>query len=282
MIAKFTIDRNDFVALQSDGIKSSKGHKIREIWFTILIIAIAFLVPLLIYKTIILALLWGLFYALLSPLLYKFFTTLKLRIMYKNSKEILKLNFVLGKCELTLSDEGLEKRNENGKEYAKWSQIIRASDDEDRYFLYVDDLNAIVIKKNPENMNIDETKQYQQLITEYLKLKWDNYKRPLRKQKKFIVPILITIIVIFLISQVYYQPQSDVTVASRKVNELFIENNRSNEIKASVNQKQIDEAIIAINKIDIDEESEYMAISMGLFMWVKEAQNELDARENKD
>jgi|GEM_PF-6203743 len=166
MIANFTIDRDDFFALQSDAIETSKAYKKRKLLFVIIITMIAPVISWFKFESIPLAIFASMFSAFGGYLLYDLFTVLKFEMFYKNDEKILKHSFGLGNCELILSEEGLIKKFKDKKEEsAKWSQVIKARQDEERYFLYITDLNAIVIKKTPDNMNTDEVKAYNDFIT---------------------------------------------------------------------------------------------------------------------
>ncbi|NBJ71592.1 YcxB family protein [Roseburia sp. 1XD42-34] len=57
----------------------------------------------------------------------------------------------------------------------KWSELNRFKEDEERYFLYFADLNAITIKKEPDNMNEQEIKEHQTFLKRKVKKLKDSY-----------------------------------------------------------------------------------------------------------
>ncbi|WP_373893197.1 YcxB family protein [Virgibacillus sp. CBA3643] len=67
---------------------------------------------------------------------------------------------------MILSEEELIKESHNLTEKFRWDELERLAEDEERYFLYFTDLAAITIKKEPENMDEQESIKYQNFLRE--------------------------------------------------------------------------------------------------------------------
>lgn len=164
MVVKYVIDLDDLIALQEDNIKKSKLHNFWKIvlglsgFLTTFIIAFYFIDR-------------GIVYSLfLSTPLY--FVGHTLYTSTTKHKEISKLkkdsSRLIGERKLIVSNDGLYVERENNVKKAKWTEIIRVRSDDKRYFLYISDLQAIIIKKSPSNMSENETYEFNSLINKSL------------------------------------------------------------------------------------------------------------------
>src|SRR5690625_1996084 len=86
-------------------------------------------------------------------------------LIYRFKKNVLRQNSnKLGVFALNLSEEEMIKKSQNLTEKIQWKDLNRFKEDDERYFLYFSDLNAITIKKEPDNMNEEEIGEYQSFI----------------------------------------------------------------------------------------------------------------------
>ncbi|WP_077595972.1 YcxB family protein [Oceanobacillus kimchii] len=162
MIAKFDITDKDLIAQQKNAIKNTKFHKKSRIMqlvvFFILVMFVLFAAG---YSTN--DLVFGLVVCLiLAPVVWKSY---EIAIIKRYKRDILKQHKnKMGNFTLILSEDEFKKESTNLTEIIKWKDIQKFEDDDDLYFLYITDLRAITIKKEPDNMNHKEVNEYQTYI----------------------------------------------------------------------------------------------------------------------
>ncbi|MFU0790338.1 MAG: YcxB family protein [Virgibacillus proomii] len=158
MIAKFNITDKDLIAQQKNAIKTTKFHRKARI----MVIVIYLLLSMFVLVIADLITMFGFILSLiLSPILWKWYEVANI----KRFKDILEHNKnKLGVFTLNLSEEGFIKESRNLTEKIQWDDLKQLKEDGERYFLYLTDLQAITIKKEPENMNAEEVKTYQEFI----------------------------------------------------------------------------------------------------------------------
>lgn len=164
MIAKFKIELGDVIAVQSFLATKSKFHKRNKIIVSIVVVILLLLVNLMIFKAN-----W-IFVAILSIAL--FLTTYNFiykKSMIDQAKRLVKTNpsLINRECILTVSKDGLMREMKNTTEKIKWDEVKLVSEDDERYILYMSDIHAIVLNKNPYNMSDEETKEYNSLLHNY-------------------------------------------------------------------------------------------------------------------
>lgn len=84
---------------------------------------------------------------------------------------------VLGACEMTFSDTGIERDLKGEATHFDWGQFEKWHEDNHHYFLYVSDLQGLVIPKEPDGINEEEKAPYHDLIrqrTDLMKNKQGN------------------------------------------------------------------------------------------------------------
>lgn len=168
MVVHFKVDFEDMIAMQKNFIKTSKVHKKRNIIFSVLGFALVLL--LLNHNGFLKAMVYALlFYLFTTYVLYPSVTLFKAKKIFQKHKS--KYDYLTGDCTLTIDNEGILKEFDNEyhtKEYIKWAEIVKVNRDEKHYYFYKSDLNALMIKKYPDNMNRAETLKYNQFIEELL------------------------------------------------------------------------------------------------------------------
>lgn len=166
MIAKFKIDLDDVIAVQSFLTTKSKIHKRNKIILGIVAVILLILVNLIVFKAN-----W-IFVAILSAVLFlATYNFIYKKAMIDQAKRLVKNNpsMMNSECTLTVSDEGIFRELKNATNKLEWDQVKLASEDDERYILYKSDTHAIVIKKNPDNMSEEEIQEYNALIHNYFK-----------------------------------------------------------------------------------------------------------------
>lgn len=168
MTARFTLGFEDLLAFQKDIINNSHTHHIKKRYFKwISAIFIFFLTLLLIKNTTLLTFVTSLCitigYFFLFPLLYNGLALTKLK------KQLQKNDYshVLGLCKITISEEGISREVNDSTSHFEWSQFESVNEDDRHYFLYVSDLQGLIISKAPDNMNDEEATKYNELIKTY-------------------------------------------------------------------------------------------------------------------
>lgn len=160
MIAKFKITDEDLIAQQRNALKHTKYFKRHRIAYlmvyVILFLFVLYVADLLEDIYIVISI-----FIILLP-----FVWIALgRAILRGTKRVLKQRMnKVGIFTLKLSDAGLTKESSYLTEKIHWDDIKMFQEDSERYFLYLTDLIAITIKKNPDNLNEKETLEYQAFI----------------------------------------------------------------------------------------------------------------------
>lgn len=160
MIAEFKITEEDMIAQQRNALKYTKYFKKSRI-ASVVVYAIAFLFILYMVDLLDHIFIVTFILIILIPSVWVSFGRTALR----SGKKVLKHRANrLGAFTLKLSDDGLIKNSSYFTEEVQWDEVKMFQEDNERYFLYLTDLIAITIKKNPDNLNEQETLEYQAFI----------------------------------------------------------------------------------------------------------------------
>lgn len=76
-------------------------------------------------------------------------------------------SMINGECTLTVSESGMLREFKNSTNKLEWDEIKLVSEDDDRYILYISDIQVSVIKKKPHNMSEEEIQTFNQLLRSY-------------------------------------------------------------------------------------------------------------------
>ena len=71
---------------------------------------------------------------------------------------------ILGSQKMTIGDEGIIRVTDNSTNNFKWNQFVKVSENDKNYFLYISDLQAVIISKQGLKDNESEQK-----LKEYFK-----------------------------------------------------------------------------------------------------------------
>ena len=112
---------------------------------------------------------WLLIVTLETALFFAIHNFIYKKAMVDQIKRLAKNNpsIVNGECTLTVSESGLLREFKNSTNKLEWAQIKLVSEDDDRYLLYLSDVQTAVIKKKPHNMSGEEIQKYNQLLHNY-------------------------------------------------------------------------------------------------------------------
>ena len=167
MTIHFELRFEDLFALQKHVIQYSFTHHVKRMyfkWITSILLAILLLLSVNItITTFLISLIIAALYFLIAPNLYNTFAFWK----YKKQMETKDYTPILGSCKMELLETGIS-RIMNGKEtFFEWDRFEKLGEDEEYYFLYESDLNALIIPK--QTGNTDEISSFHQLIGQNVK-----------------------------------------------------------------------------------------------------------------
>jgi|SRR5690625_102582 len=164
IIAKFKIGLNDLIAAQSLLITKSKFHKRNK-----LVASIMCTIILVIIKFTIIKVDWITMAIGAAALVFAIYKFIYQQAMIGSTKRLAKDNPSLFNNEhtLTISENGLLREIKNATNYIEWNEIKLVFEDDIRYIVYISDIEAAVLKKDPLNMSVEETRKYNQLLRSY-------------------------------------------------------------------------------------------------------------------
>lgn len=164
MIAKFKIDLDDLVAVQSFLANNSKFHKRNKLILSFLAAIGVIILNMLIFKVNIIIIL-----IVSAALFYVSYNYIYKKSIVDQTKRIAKNDPALlnAECTLTISKSGLYRELKNSTNKIEWQEIKLVSEDVERYLIMISDIHVIVIKKNPDNMSEGETQEYNKLLRNY-------------------------------------------------------------------------------------------------------------------
>lgn len=145
MKLQFNLSFEDLIDLQKNVISKSKHHrKVKYILLSGFPISLLFLN--LIFQTPVSLLTIGmiLLWIIVFPTIYKKLTlSSTVRIMKKQN-----LNGVLGSNTMLLDEQGITRKTKNNQNFLAWDQFVVVREDEKHYYLYVSDVQAMIISKS--------------------------------------------------------------------------------------------------------------------------------------
>lgn len=151
--------------MQKNVINHSRTHDVKGKYFrwgiSILILIVCLFIKISFISLIIGLVLAGIFF-LIAPMLYPkiAFARLKSKFEQSDHSELLK------PCEMHFSKEGIDRVIDGETTHFPWNGFRYMKEDESRYFLYVDDLQGIIIPKHP-TMESDDFTTFQVKLEGY-------------------------------------------------------------------------------------------------------------------
>ncbi|HLR67937.1 MAG TPA: YcxB family protein [Virgibacillus sp.] len=169
MNVNFNLEFDDLLAFQEDVINNSRTHDIKAKYFKWITTIIILLGMLLLVKTSLLSaifiLIIAMIYFFLFPYLYKSMTFRKLKNKLQNND----YSHILGPCQMTFSENGIDRETKHSTSHFNWNQFEKVSEDNKHYFLYVTDLEGLIIPKQPDHMNEKEIMEYNNMIKNFIR-----------------------------------------------------------------------------------------------------------------
>lgn len=164
MVVEYEINLEDIKASLKNSLRTSRFHKRNKIIYgfvgalLILVISIPFK--------------FDTFYYILTPILFFILGRVFYNIgLIYQTERIIKINNANKSVDykLYLSENGFKTEFKGTTQYFTWSEVKKVSEDEKRYFIYLTDLNSVIIKKEPKNLSENEVVNFNKLISEYIK-----------------------------------------------------------------------------------------------------------------
>lgn len=164
MTAKFKIELNDLIAVQTFLVTKSKFHKRNKLIGSIVAVILLIIVNMTIFKAnlITMVIVSSVLFFVTYNFIYKKAMIDQTKRIVKNDPSLLNVE-----CTLNISEDGLFRDLRNATNKLEWSEIKIVSEDDERYILYISDVHAIVIKKKPHNKSEEEILKYNQLLHNY-------------------------------------------------------------------------------------------------------------------
>lgn len=164
MTIRFNLNFEDLIAFQKDVIKNARTHHIKKKYFKWITSIVLFLATLILMKpsliTFVISFIITIIYFIIFPSLYSKIAYFKLRKqMEKND-----YSHVLGACEMTFSDRGIVRELKGKMTHFDWDHFERCREDSHHYFLYVSDLQGLIIPKEPDGINDKDKAAFHDLI----------------------------------------------------------------------------------------------------------------------
>src|SRR5699024_4836976 len=162
MTAQFQLDLQDLLAMQKDVINHSRTHEVKRNYFkwTIsIIIPFVFIMINVSLVSLIMSLITAVAFFLVAPSLYPKIAFFRLKSKFEQQDH----SKLLKPCEIHLSEEGIKRVIDGETTQFLWKEFRKMHTDESHYFLYIDDLQGIIIPKQPTVENNDMTSFQDQL-----------------------------------------------------------------------------------------------------------------------
>lgn len=154
MTIQFQLELDDLLAMQKDVIHHSRTHEVKEKYFrwgiSLLLLAIVIFINPSLIGLIIGTIIAGGFF-LIAPTIYPKTAYVRLKSKFEQNDH----SNLLKPCEMHFSEEGMDRVIEGETTHFPWNGFRKLHEDEARYFLYVDDLQGIIIPKNSNIINGD-------------------------------------------------------------------------------------------------------------------------------
>ena len=164
MTIHFQLERDDLFTLQKYVIEHSYTHHVKRMYFKwalalILGLSLLFFVNISI-TTFILSLIVAIGVFFIAPIVYNQFS------FFRFKKQIEKNDYshVLGPCNMSFSEEGIMRTINQREVFFAWQQFEKWEEDAEHYFLFENDLQALIIPKQSNEINEKDEQQYQQWI----------------------------------------------------------------------------------------------------------------------
>lgn len=177
MTLHYNITFNDLMDLQKDGLKNSTYHKRTRIklqWVTSFLI---FFITILFFEFLsqsgygnlsqsnIATIAAGtIVYFMIFPFYYRTLNIINFKRVFKNNNN----SNMLGDWKLTFIEEGITRETENSTSFFKWEAFEKATQDDQHYFLFLSDLQAVIIPKVFSEQEDEERSEFNYFVEKFI------------------------------------------------------------------------------------------------------------------
>jgi YcxB-like protein len=166
MVVEFEVNLEDLKALQRISLRTTNFHKRNRILNGFFGAILAFILSFSFGFGTIVSLLASILYFIFGSILYN------VGLIYQTERLARKNDsLTVGDCKLYISEVGFRAEFKRTTQHSTWSEVKKVYEDEKRYFIYLSDLQAVIIKKEPKNTSKDELINFNKLISGYIKEK---------------------------------------------------------------------------------------------------------------
>lgn len=170
MTIHFHLNFEDLLAFQTNVIKNAYTHHIKEKYFKWITAIVLFLAALMLTKTslitVSISLIITIIYFILFPLLYTRITYFRLKTKMQRND----YSHVLGACKMTFTDTGIVRELNDKTAHFDWDHFEKLREDSHHYFLYVSDLQGLIIRKEPGSINEKDKAAFHDFIRRHADL----------------------------------------------------------------------------------------------------------------
>lgn len=160
----FQLTRDDLFALQKYVIEHSLTHHVKRKYFKWAFTLILGLSLLLFVNTSVITFILSLFVAIgiffIAPIIYNKLSFIR----FRKHIEANDYSHVLGSCHMSFSEDGITRTINNEETLFTWQRFEKWEEDTTHYFLFENDLQALIIPKQSDQISEKDEQQYQQWI----------------------------------------------------------------------------------------------------------------------
>ncbi|GAB4073797.1 hypothetical protein GCM10028778_13000 [Barrientosiimonas marina] len=158
------LDFDDVLALQRHVVKHSYTHYIKKTYFKWISAVLLFLTIWFIFQVTLTSAMAG---AVITAVYVFMFPALYVEIVMARAKSQMQnqdLSHIIGQCDMTLTEEGIDREKDGTITHFNWDQFIKLGEDDQHFFLYKSDLQGLILPKKPADKNQDDIAAYQAQI----------------------------------------------------------------------------------------------------------------------
>lgn len=168
MNIQFQLKKPDILALQEDVIVSSYTHEMKRKYFKWIVSIIILLAGVWLWRTSmivgVVCILGAIAFWFMAATFYTKMAqaSLKKKLLQQDHSTLLK------SCTMEFSEAEINRVLDGERKTFPWDTFTRYSEDNDHYFLYVEDLQGLIIPKNPAKVENGTVDTYQKKIKFYV------------------------------------------------------------------------------------------------------------------
>ncbi|MGM8364357.1 YcxB family protein [Virgibacillus sp. W0181] len=168
MTIQFQLSMSDLIAFQRNVITHSRTHRIKQRYYkwisSVILLLAAFLLLGTSIPTMIEVIIITVIYFFLFPSIYNAVAM----AYYKKQFDKKDYSYILAPCEMSLSNNGIERMIHEETTHYSWDRFENMQEDELHYFLYVSDLQGLILPKKSDSMSDADSIALSQLLKNHV------------------------------------------------------------------------------------------------------------------